>query len=186
MRAGALPAASTNAPTVRIRTVLLLGVLAFAVWWSLPRVRAAFQLYSAATAFADYALCMVGPTGPELLRDNPHEFWRLARRKLVSSLPEDRPFEASEKSAKSVSDSMKSHDAHQAPAMAFVEWGAESDGTSAVFGLPDLGVGTHRLAELSESAWPFARDGYMALIRPSSYAAEAPHPLEPPRPVVGR
>lgn len=186
MRAGALPATSTPTPVIRIRVVLLLGVLVFTVWWSLPRVRAAFQLYSAATAFADYALCMVGPTGPALLRDNPREFRRLARRKLVSSPPEDRPFKKCEKSARSVSDSVKSRDAHESPAMAFVEWGAETDEKSPGFTLADLGVGTRRLADLSESAWPFVRDGYTALIQPSSYAAEASHPLEPPRPVVGR
>jgi hypothetical protein len=186
MRAGALPATSTIAPVIRIRAVLLLGALAFAVWWSLPRARAAFQLYSAATAFADYALCMVGPTGPGLLRGNPHEFWRLARRKLVSSPPDEHPFKKCEKSARSITDSVKSRDAHQSPAMAFAEWGTEMDGKRPVFTLPDLGVGTRRLAELSESAWPFVRDGYTALIQPSSYAAEAPHPLEPPRPAIGR
>jgi hypothetical protein len=39
----------------------------------------------APTAFADYALCMVGPTGPSLLRDNPVEFRSLGRRRLASA-----------------------------------------------------------------------------------------------------
>jgi hypothetical protein len=186
MRAGALPAARTAAPTIRIRTLLSLAALVLSAWWALPRARAAFHLYAAATAFADYALCMVGPTGPALLRDNPHEFWRLARRKLVSSPPDERPFKKCEKSAKSVSTSPTSMEAHQAAAIAFVEWGGESDGRGRVFSLADLGVGTHRLAELSERSWPFVRDGYTGLVRPSSYASEASHPLEPPRPAIGR
>jgi len=186
MRAGALPSAPAVGPVIRIRTLLLFTGLVLAVWWSLPRIRAAFQLYSAATAFADYGLCMVGPTGPALLRDNPREFWRLARRKLVASPPDERPFKKCAKPARSVTDSATSRDAHQSLAIAFAEWGAEGDGQAPVYALSDLGIGTHRLAELAERAWPFVRDGYMALVKPSSYAAEAPHPFEPPRPVFGR
>src|SRR5262245_61778297 len=109
MRAAALPTAPAVAPAVapvvRIRTVLVVLALFLGVSWTLPRMRAALTLYTAATAFADYALCMVGPTGPSLLRDNPGEFWRLARRKLVSAPPEDHPFKKCEKTALVVADS---------------------------------------------------------------------------------
>jgi hypothetical protein len=129
---------------------------------------------------------MVGPTGPALLRDNPREFWRLSRRRLVSSPPDEHPFKKCAKAARSVTDAAASKDAHQAMAIAFVEWGAETDGRAPTYHLSDLGIGSQRLAELAERAWPFVREGYMALVHPSSYAAEAPHPLEPPRPAVGR
>jgi hypothetical protein len=85
-----------------------------------------------------------------------------------------------------VTDSETSKEAHSSLAIAFVEWGSEADGRAPAYALSDLGIGTHRLAELSERAWPFVRDGYMGLVKPSSYAAEAPHPLEPPRPAIGR
>jgi hypothetical protein len=149
----------------------------------MPRARAAFQLYAVATAFADYALCMVGPTGPSLLRDNPPEFWRLARRRLVAALPDDRPFMKCEKSASVVSDSTASRRAHQAAASAYLEWGGD-DGPP--FKLADLGITTRRLADLTERAWPFVRGGYTSLVQPSSYAPEAAHPTPPPSPFVGR
>jgi len=185
MRAAALPTAPTVAPLIRIRTVLLALALFFGVSWTLPRMRAALTLYTAATAFAHYALCMVGPTGPSLLRDNPSEFWRLARRKLVSAPPEDHPFKKCEKAALVVSDSPAAQKVHQAAAMTFSEWGADRDGAP-TFTLADLGIGTRHLAELSDKAWPFVRDGYTGLVKPSSYAAEASHPVEPPRPIVVR
>lgn len=183
MRTDALPASPTVGPSIRIRHVLLVLILALGGSWALPRGRAAFQLYAAATAFADYGLCMVGPTGPSLIRDNPTEFWRLARRRLVSALADDHPFAKCEKAAALISDSPVLRQAHQASAAAFVEWGAD-DSTS--LKLSDLGIGTRRLAELSERAWPFVRGGYTALVKPSSYAPEAAHPLEPPRPAMGR
>lgn len=186
MQTSAVPAVAAPAPLVRIRYVLVVGVLVTAGLVLVPRARAAFQLYSAATAFADYALCMVGPTGPSLLRDNPQEFWRLARRRLVTSLPDDHPFKKCEKTAAALAGTAISARAHVAAASSFVEWGGEGVDGPPQYRLSDLGVGTRRLADLAERAWPFVRDGYTSLVQPSSYAPEAPHPLEPPRPGAAR
>src|SRR5437762_3605888 len=126
MRASeAVALAEAKPPVMRLRYVLIVAILWAAGAAIAPRVRAAWQVHSVASAFADYALCMVGPTGPSLLRDNPPEFWRLARRRLVSALPDDRPFMKCEKSASVVSDSPASRRAHQAAASAFLEWGGD-------------------------------------------------------------
>src|SRR5579885_1631320 len=86
-------------PVIRLRYFVLLGLLWLCYSAIAPRIKAAWQLHSAATAFADYALCMVGPTGPSLLRDNPLEFRRLARRRLVAAGADDRPFSRCAKGA---------------------------------------------------------------------------------------
>src|SRR5438045_8423209 len=122
MRADALVAAPAVGPAIRIRYVLVCAALVLGAWWCVPRARAAFQLYTAATAFADYGLCMVGPTGPSLLRDNPQEFWRLARRRLVTALPDDHPFKKCEKTAALIAESRASRRAHAATAAGFREW----------------------------------------------------------------
>src|SRR5262245_24117019 len=106
--------AEAKPPVVRLRYVLLLALL-----WALgaaiaPRVRAAWQVHSVATAFADYALCMVGPTGPSLLRDNPAEFRRLARRRLIAAGADDRPFSHCARGAGIVTDSPAIERVHRA------------------------------------------------------------------------
>jgi hypothetical protein len=52
--------------------------------------------------------------------------------------------------------------------------------------LAELRVTTAPLAELSEHSWPFVRDGYFRLIRPSTAAKEAVHPVPLPEPKLGR
>jgi hypothetical protein len=186
MRVGVAPAvAETTAPPIRLRYVLAIAVVAAAVWAAVPRARAAWSLHSAATAFADYALCMVGPTGPSLLRDNPAEFWRLARRRLVTALPDDHPFARCEKTGAELAPGALASRAHAAPAWSFVEYGGYPSARE-TFRLSDLGVSTRRLAELADRGWPFVRDGYTNLVKPSAYAREAAHPIELPRPGFSR
>jgi len=54
---------------LRLRFVLLLVVVACALWSLYPRLQAAFRLHDSTVATADYSLCVVGPTGPSLIRD---------------------------------------------------------------------------------------------------------------------
>jgi hypothetical protein len=187
MRAGAATGvAPQRALPIRLRHVLGLLVAGLLVRGALPRLRAAWQLHSVATAFADYALCMVGPTGPALLRDNPTEFRRLARRRLIGTPADDRPFARCAPRARDATDSSEIEHAHRATAASFVEYGLASPGAAGSFELRDLSVTTEHLADLSEQGWPFVRGGYTALVQPSAYAAEASHPAEMPRPGLGR
>jgi hypothetical protein len=190
MRASADPVViEAVAPPVRIRHLLLLGLLLALGFTGVPRMRAAFRLHSAATAFADYALCMVGPTGPSLLRDNPAEFRRLARRRLIVAGASDRPFSRCAKGAYEVTQSPETERAHRVPAVTFVEYGSDVDGAAVPGGstrLDELAVTTKSLAELAETAWPFVRGGYTSLVQASAYTTEAPHPAELPRPGAGR
>jgi hypothetical protein len=188
MRASeAVALAEAKPPVVRLRYVLFVALL-----WALgaaiaPRVRAAWQVHSVATAFADYALCVVGPTGPSLLRDNPAEFRRLARRRLIAAGADDRPFSHCARGAGIVTDSPAIERAHRARASSFVEYGgAAADGAPDALRLGDLSVTTRRLAELCDVGWPFVRGGYTSLVQASAYAPEAPHPVELPRPGIGQ
>lgn len=189
MRAGVAPVVidPVGPPALRLRYLLILGFAGLMVWSAVPRLRAAWQLHSIATAFADYALCMAGPTGPSLLRDNPVEFRRLVRRRLVAASADDRPFNRCAKGAQVVTGSAAVERAHRATASSFVEYGAEgADGAPGAVRLDDLAVTTRPLAETADAAWPFVRGGYTSLVQASAYAAEAPHPVELPRPGVGR
>ncbi len=188
MRAGAVPVEpEAVAFPIRLRHVLAVAVLGLVAWSGVPRLRAAFRLHTVATAFADYALCMVGPTGPSLLRDNPAAFRKLVRRRLVEADADDRPFAPCAKGAVLVTDSLSVERAHRASAASFVEYGgAAADGAPGALHLDDLGVTTRRLAEIADAAWPFVRGGYTSLVVPSAYAAEASYPIELPRPLASR
>lgn len=164
----------------RLRSLLLLGLLAWLFASGYPRMQSAFRLHDATVAVADYGLCMVGPTGPSLIRDRDVDFRRLVRRRLVASAPTDRPFQRCAKLAKSVTGSAGSERLHLLAASEFREYGGR--GAS----LAELGVSAAPLAQLFESAWPFARGGYTHLIKPSLGAAEAAHVPAPARPGVGR
>lgn len=170
-------------PIIRIRTVLailLLGTLGYKVY---PRAQAAWQLHGLATAVADYALCMVGPTGPSLIRDNPDEFGVLVRRRLVSSLASERPFAECAELASQVTGSETIAGAHQLAAAEFTEFGTTN--SRAERRLEELRVTTEPLAEMSRRAWPFVRGGYTRLVKASISASEAVHPVAPPEPAVG-
>lgn len=167
-------------PPIRLRSLLLLGLLAWVVASGYPRMQAAFRLHDVTVAVADYGLCMVGPTGPALIRDRDADFQRLVRRRLIASAPGERPFQRCAKLARSVSGSPEVERLHLETASEFREYGGRGPS------LVELGVSAAPLAQLFESAWPFARGGYTQLIKPSLGAAEAAHVPAPPRPLVGR
>lgn len=160
-----------------------------ACWWAYPRAQAAVALHTSATLFADYALCMVGPTGPELLRDNPSEFQRLVRRRLVAAQADERPFERCAPAAQALTQEGRVERAHQAAASSFVEYGAtmraRAGQPAGTHRLEALRVTTRPLAQLSKRAWPFSDEGYTGLVKGSVNAREAPHPVAPPRPSLG-
>lgn len=173
-------APAVPAPPLRLRFVLLLAVVACALWSLYPRMQAAFRLHDATVATADYALCMVGPTGPTLIRDRPRDFQQLVRRRAIASEAQAQPFLRCGKLARRVTGSVEVERAHALTAGDFREYSGR--GTT----LSELGVSAAPLAQLAREAWPFARGGYMQLIKPSLGAAEAAHVPAPPRPTLGR
>ncbi|HKY36823.1 MAG TPA: hypothetical protein VJN18_12835 [Polyangiaceae bacterium] len=168
-------------PPIRLRFVLLLGLVGLAMLQLYPRLQAAFRLHEVTVATADYGLCMVGPTGPTLLRDRPRELQRLVRRRLVASEAADRPFRRCAKLARSITGSVSVERAHGLTAGEFREHGGKGAAT-----LDELAVPTASLAQLSASAWPFVRGGYTQLMKPSLGALEAAHVPAPARPALGR
>lgn len=171
----------------RLRHVLALGVLGSAVAWVVPRARAAWDIHAMGAALGDYAVCMAGPTGPELLRDDARAFRRLVRRRLVAALPGDAPFAKCAKAALDITGDPALEGLHRREARRFVEYGgstgpAERDAVS----LDKLGVDAERLVERSRQAWPFVRGSTARLIRPSLGAREAVHPVAPAEPAFGR
>ncbi len=186
-----VPQAPAGAPPLRLRKLLALAVVALIAWGLYPRARAAWALHSQATVLADYALCMAGPTGPSLLRDNPSQFKRLVRRRLIYSAAGERPFERCAEGALSLTGSTRIERAHRATAWSFVEYGGPASATTgaarrAAVSIDNLAVTTRPLAELARDSWPFVRDGWTHLVRPSLGAHEATHPVDLPRPAVGR
>ena len=172
--------AAPAAPPVRLRFVLLVAGLAALVWSGYPRMRAAFRLHDVTVATADYGLCMVGPTGPTLIRDRDSDFQRLVRRRLIASAPGDRPFQRCAKLARTITERAEAERLHGLTAAEFREYAGRG------IALSELGVSAAPLAQLFEDAWPFARGGYTQLIKPSLGAAEAAHVPPPARPALGR
>jgi hypothetical protein len=168
------------APVVRLRFVLLVGLLLWGALSLYPRLQAAFRLHDATVATADYGLCMAGPTGPTLLRDRSVEFQKLVRRRLMASGPSDQPFQRCAKLARAVTGDIERERLHSLRASEFREYGGRGPS------LLELGVSAAPLAQLSQAAWPFARGGYTHLIKPSLGAAEAAHVPTPARPALGR
>lgn len=186
-----VPSAPAAAPPFRLRKLLALAIGGLVAWGLYPRAKAAWELHTQATTLADYALCMAGPTGPSLLRDNPGQFKRLVRRRLIYSAADERPFERCAEGALELTGSKQVERAHRETAWSFVEYGgpaSEATGTArrAAVSTDDLAVTTRPLAELARESWPFVRDGWTHLVRPSLGAHEATHPVDLPRPAVGR
>lgn len=179
------PAVAPTVPAVpavplRLRFVLLLAVLALGLSILYPRMQAAFRLHDSTVAVANYALCMVGPTGPTLIRDRPHDFQQLVRRRLIATEAAARPFGRCAKLARSVTSSVEIERAHGLTAAEFREYSGRGASLSA------LGVSAAPLAQLARDAWPFSRSGYTQLIKPSLGAVEAAHVPAPARPALGR
>jgi hypothetical protein len=172
--------APTAGPRLRLRFVLLLALVACGLWSGYPRMQSAFRLHDVTVAVADYGLCMVGPTGPTLIRDRDSDFRHLVRRRLIASNPGDRPFHRCAKLALAVTGSVDIERVHNLTAAEFREF--RGRGTA----LAELGVSAAPLAQLFADAWPFARGGYTQLMKSSLGAVEAAHVPAPPRPVFGR
>ncbi|HVJ21989.1 MAG TPA: hypothetical protein VM686_41575 [Polyangiaceae bacterium] len=171
-------------PLIRLRVVALLAFLAGAALWLKPRAVAAWQVHGMASALADYGACMVGPTGPSLLRNGAMaEFESLARRRLLAASPGDAPFARCGALAAKLSEGADAESAHGAPADQFREYGARA---SASLSLDALRIDPEPVKERARLAWPFVRDGYTKLVHLSLGAKEAIHPVAPPKPAVGR
>lgn len=171
---------------VRLRYLMLLAFLGLSVQTLVPRALAYWQLHGAATELADYALCMVGPTGPTVLRDRPSEFWRLVRRRLLASPPEARPFAACAPVVEASTEDEARRRAHHAKAQDFREYAAFRATSNPSLSLGDLTVTTARVEALARAASIFMQTPYAELVRPSRNARAVPHPVELPTPTEGR
>jgi hypothetical protein len=178
--APAAQAAAFPRPPIRIRSLLALGLVAWFLFSLVPRALAGYRVHTLATSVADYAVCMAGPTGPALFRDNPAEFARLVHRRIVAASPSERPFEKCAKHALTITGSAEIARKHELSAASFSEFGLSGTETASA-----LAVTSEPLVAAAHSAWPFVR-GYTALVKPSLGAYEAIHPVQLPRPGVGR
>ncbi len=176
---------SRSSPPVRLRYLLLFLLLAFAGAWLWPRGVAAWRLHNLGVKKADYALCMVGPTGPALLREEPAALSDLLRKRIVTAGPSKRPFASCSSLAEDLDMPHRALSAHTQQAREFVEYRA-GPGITPTFSVNDLVLTTEDLEELSQQAWPFVRHGYLRLIEPSRHAREAVHPATAPQPGTGR
>ena len=170
---------------VRLRLLLVLLSLGLCGRWFVPRALAYWQLHNAATAVADYALCMVGSAGPELLWQRPAEFWRLVRRRLVASPADTRPFAACLPSSDAFPDAPERRRFHQARARDFSEY-ANPATSEAAFSLEDLKVSAQRIDEFARAARPLLSKDPRELLHPSARARSAPLLFELPLPALGR
>jgi len=171
-------------PAFRLRYLLAVGLVLSVVVWAYPKGRAAWQLHNLAVTYSDYALCMVGPTGPRLLREAPDAFRELARRRLVASAPAKAPFQRCEHFVEKMPLEHSALRLHSTQAQQFAEYhvapSAETHSS-----VDQLQVPVEPLEALAEEAWPFVRSGARALMKPSSHAKEAAHPSTPALPGVG-
>jgi hypothetical protein len=172
-------------PPIRLRFVLLFGLLALGTYLFAPRAIAHWRLHGAATELANYGLCMAGPTGPSLLVEQPEVFWHNVRRRLIGAEASSRPFAACGKGFAEVQGDARRREAHAARADEFREY-ARYDGAPARHALADLTVTTESLERLLADARPFAPRDYMELLRTSLNAPAAPHPIDLPVPGRGR
>lgn len=164
---------------IRLRSVLLAFLVVGATSWTVPRLRAFWELQSRAVGVANYALCVVGPTGPELLRQGSPEFQELLRRRIVLSSPEAKPFEACVEQAVAVG--LERH-ALLSAAADYQEYfeDPERPRTRA-----DLLVDLAQVFALAERAAPFVQGDSRGLVQPQSHAREASHPRSLPAPSRG-
>jgi len=172
-------------PPVRLRYLLLLALILGALGWAFPRGHAAWRLHNLGTALADHALCMVGPTGPRLVRDDPAALGELLRRRVVLAPGEARPFVGCSSFADQIEMSVRSRQAYARTAADFREH-AGTAASVATFSVADFEFGSAALERLAQAAWPFVRGVPLRLVQGSAGAKEAAHPLLPPKPGFGR
>lgn len=158
--------------------MLLVGVVAMSAAWWMPRVRAAWRLHDASTQSADYAVCMAGPTGAVLLRDEPAKFWQLVRRRIVAAGGEERPLAACSSLARELTGSEHVALLHEALARDYASWGAKRGKIE----LSELASELPSLTELAQKGWPFVRGGAAVLMKPSLGAKEAVYPMAAAQP----
>lgn len=173
-------------PLVRIRTILAIGLLVFLGSWLWNRGRAAWQLHNQATLHADYALCLIGPLGPELLRSNSADFGVLLRRRVITAPFEAKPFSGCEKFSAQMGLTDDAQKLHALNAGGFSEYfDGATNGEVTSPSVSTLVLTTKRLDVLADEAWPFVRDGYLRLVEPSTHTREAAHAVQPPLPAIG-
>lgn len=168
-----------------MRYVLLVLVLFGAGAWIVPRGQSAWRLHNLGTTLADHALCMVGPTGPRLLREHPGELGELLRLRVVLAAPDARPFARCAELADRLEISVRARQAYAQPAREFREYTGQADATAG-FSIADLDFGRVAFEQLANQAWPFVRGAHLRLIEGSAHGKEALHPLVPPKPGFGR
>ena len=170
---------------VRLRLLVVLLSLGLGARWFAPRALAYWQLHNTATSVADYALCMVGSAGPELLLQRPLEFWRLVRRRMVASPADARPFAACVPGVDAFDDAIGRRRAHQARARDFAEYASPSPAGSAL-SLEDLKVSAQRIDDLARASRPLLSKNPLELMHPSLRARSAPLLFDLPLPALGR
>lgn len=168
----------------RLRHLLLAGMAVGVVQWAWPRSAAAWTLRNQAVSHANYALCMVGPMGPRLLRDEPEQFRKKVRRRVLSAQPTERPLTSCAPLAEEIGVEQRALRLHSAEAQDFVEYANTPRKTDGVT-LQDLDTSLARLESLAASAWPFVPGKGADLMNPSAHAREAGHDPEPAQPGVG-
>ncbi len=172
--------ASPASPPVRLRYVLAILIAGWGGVSLARQARSAFELHDAASKAANYALCMVGPTGPKLLREGADEYVKLLERRVVAAGPGDRPFARCAALGEKVG---LSRALHELEASAFREY---FDGSAGGHSASELAFDRSKLDELAETAGLFAPASLDALVVPERHAEEASHPREPVRPAIGR
>jgi len=103
----------------------------------------------------------------------------LVRRRVVAALPEDVPLASCFKLAERLGVSYSTLKLHQVRAADIAEY--HNDPTNrARYSLTQFELPERALLDLTEAAWPFARNGYTALMVPSTHAKHAAHPAGAP------
>lgn len=167
------------APGFRLRHLLLVCAILACANWVLPKGQAAWRLHNQAVTYADYALCMVGPTGPDLLLQDPAGFRELARRRVLNAPPEELVFSSCQPFAEQMQLEGDAFRLHSVRAVDFLEY-KNGPGTRPQASLEALDLSLDRLTALAEEAWPFVRSGPGALMKPSSHTKEGHHALAAP------
>ena len=179
-------------PPFRLRALLVLLLLCAAAFVLYRKGRAAWALHSLAGKVASYSLCMVGPTGPGMLRAASGGWDAMLRRRLLAAWPEQMPFSACKALAGELSTLAPANvETHDMPAIAFGDYwggllpeGRDRDRHAAAlsaFALPH-----EELSHLAERAWPILRDGYRSLLKASPSGHEAVHIAALPAASAGR